>query len=92
VPCIDPAPLWASISIGWNSELTRVAGHRPFHYELPRHSFWQDKWLDFDGVVGYIDLAREAGGLMPWARAAEALHFGQKSAFGLGKVRMLVLE
>src|ERR1035441_7218318 len=54
----------------------RMVGHRLYHYELPRHSFRQDKWLDFDGVVGYIDLAGELGAVMPWARAAEGLHFG----------------
>jgi hypothetical protein len=69
-----------------------MVGHRLFHYELPRHSFRQEKWLDFDGVVGYIDLAGELAAAMPWARAAEILHFGQKSAFGLGKVRVLVME
>lgn len=72
-----------------NSELV---GHRLFHYKLPRHSYRQDKWLEFDGVVGYLDLAGGFGSAMPWARAAEVLHFGQKSAFGLGKVRVLVLE
>ena len=69
-----------------------LVGHRLFHYELPRHSYRQDKWLDFDGVIGYIDLAGQVGAALPWARAAEILHFGQKAAFGLGKVRVLVLE
>lgn len=71
---------------------TEMVSHRLYHYELPRHSFRQDKWLDFDGVAGYFDLAGELGAAMPWARAAEVLHFGQKAAFGLGKVRVLVLE
>ena len=69
-----------------------LVGHRLFHYQLPRHSFRQEKWLDFDGVVGYLDLAGDVSAVMPWARAAETLHFGQKAAFGLGKVRVLVLE
>jgi hypothetical protein len=69
-----------------------MVGYRLYHYDLPRHSFRQDKWLDFDGVVGYIDLAGELGAAMPWARAAEVFHFGQKAAFGLGKVRVLVLQ
>ena len=68
-----------------------LVGHRLFHYDLPRHSFRQDKWLDFDGVVGYIDLEGEIGPLLAWGRAAEVFHFGQKAAFGLGKVRLLVL-
>jgi len=69
-----------------------LTGHRLFHYELPRHTFRQDKWLDFDGALGYLDLAGDIGAAMPWARVSEVLHFGQKAAFGLGKVRVLVLE
>ncbi len=69
-----------------------LAGHRLFHYELPRHSFRQSKWLDFDGVVGYLDLEGALGPGMPWARMAEVLHFGQKAVFGLGKLRVFVLD
>ena len=69
-----------------------VTGHRLFHYELPRHSFRQDKSLDYDGVVGYIDLEGDFGAVMPWARAAEILHYGERSTSGLGKVRVLVIE
>jgi CRISPR/Cas system endoribonuclease Cas6 (RAMP superfamily) len=70
----------------------RIAGHRLFHYLLPRHSYRQDKWMDFDGMVGYLDLEGDLDAGMPFARAAEVLHFGQKATFGLGKVRVLVLE
>ena len=66
------------------------AGHRLFHYQLPRRSYRQEKWLDFDGVVGYLELEVTSG--MPFARAAETLHFGQKATFGLGRIRVLVLE
>ena len=70
----------------------RIVGHRLFRYLLPRRSYRQDKWMDFDGLMGYLDLAGELDAVMPYARAAEVLHFGQKAAFGLGKVRVLVLE
>jgi hypothetical protein len=70
----------------------RISGHRLFHYLLPRHSYRQDKWMDFDGIVGHLDLEGDLDAGMPFARAAEVLHFGQKAAFGLGKVRVLVLE
>ena len=70
----------------------RMAEHRLFHYELQRRSYRQGKWLDFDGVVGFLDLEGDLSSGMPWARAAEVLHFGQKATFGLGKVRVLVLE
>lgn len=69
-----------------------LTGHRLFHYTLPRHSYRQEKWLDFDGVVGYLDLAGDLAAGMPWARAAEVLHFGQKATFGLGKLRVFVLD
>lgn len=69
-----------------------MTAHRLFHYELPRHSFRQEKWLDFDGVVGWLDLVGDVTEAMVWGRAAEILHFGQKAAFGLGRVRVLVLE
>ena len=69
-----------------------ITGHRLFHYELPRHSFRQNKSPDYDGVIGHIDLAGDFGTVMPWARAAEILHYGERSTSGLGKVRVLVLE
>jgi hypothetical protein len=70
----------------------RIIGHRLFRYCLPRRSYRQGKWLDFDGVVGYLDLEGDFSAAMPYARSAEILHFGQKATFGLGKVSVLVLE
>jgi hypothetical protein len=69
-----------------------MRGHRLFHYELPRRSYRQEKWLDFDGVVGFLDIEGDLAGGLPFACAAEILHFGQKATFGLGKLRVLVLE
>lgn len=70
----------------------RIVGHRLFRYVLPRRSYTQDRRLNFDGVIGHIDLEGNLDAAMPFARAAEILHFGQKAAFGLGRVRVLVLE
>jgi hypothetical protein len=81
LPWIEAPPFRASLG-----------SHRLFHYELTRKSYRQDKWLDFDGVVGYFDLEGDSRAGMPWARMAEFMHFGQKAAFGLGEVRVLVLE
>jgi hypothetical protein len=69
-----------------------LISHKLFRYDLPRHSYRQEKWLDFDGVVGHMDLAGNLDAAMPWARAAEVMYFGQKAAFGQGAVRVLVLE
>jgi hypothetical protein len=70
---------------------SRISGHRLFHYVLPRRSYRQNQWLDFDGVVGHLDLEGNFEAGMPYARAAEILHFGQKATFGLGSVKVLVL-
>ncbi len=69
-----------------------LVGHRLFHYEVPRHRYRQDKWIDFDGAVGYLELEGDFSAVMPWARAAEVLHFGERSTAGLGKVRVVVLD
>jgi len=86
--CAGVRPPWVEAP----ATRAELVGHRLFHYDLLRHSFRQDKWLEFDGVVGYIELKGEFSAGIPWARAAEVLHFGQKSAFGLGKVRFLILD
>ena len=69
-----------------------LAAHRLFHYELPRHSFRQNKTIDYDGVIGYLDVKGDFSAVMPWARAAEILHYGERSTSGLGKIRVLVME
>lgn len=69
-----------------------LAAHRLFGYDLPRQSVRQGRWLHFDGIVGSIDLAGDASSAMPWIRAAEIFHFGQKAAFGMGAIRVLNLE
>lgn len=81
IPWLEPPQVYAEIS-----------GYRLFHYELPRRSYRQEKWLDFDGIVGYLDLEGNLACGLPFARAAEILHFGQKAAFGQGQVRLLVLD
>ncbi|MBM3740713.1 MAG: CRISPR system precrRNA processing endoribonuclease RAMP protein Cas6 [Acidobacteria bacterium] len=65
-----------------------MTGHRLFRYVLPRHSYRQEEWMNFDGVVGWIEWEGEVGPLVPWLRAAEVVHVGQKAAFGLGRVRL----
>lgn len=69
----------------------RVVAHRLFHYVLPRRSFRQGQWMNFDGVVGFVDLEGDLTPAMPFVRAAEVLHFGQKATFGLGKIRAFAL-
>lgn len=63
-----------------------ATGARLFQYEWSRRSYRQGRWMDFDGWVGYLEWEGEVGQLLPWLRAAEILHVGQKASFGLGKV------
>jgi len=70
----------------------QLAAHGLYHYVLQRRSFRQERWMNFDGVVGYLDLTGDLTPALPFLRAAEFLHFGQKATFGLGRVRMHVLE
>ena len=70
-----------------------MTAHRLFRYQLRRRSYRQDKWMDFDGVVGWMEWEGPGvGAMVPWLRAAEALHVGQKATFGLGRVELLLLE
>ena len=67
-----------------------MTAYRLFRYRLPRHSYRQGKWMDFDGVVGWMEWEGPGvGAMVPWLRAAEALHVGQKATFGLGRVELV---
>jgi len=63
-----------------------MTGHRLFRYELTRKSYRQQRWMEFDGVVGWMEWEGAVGRVLPWLRAAEVLHVGQKASFGLGRV------
>lgn len=65
-----------------------LTSHRLFHYLLSRHSYRQEKWMDFDGAVGWMEWEGDLTSALPWLRAAEILHIGQKATFGLGKIRI----
>jgi hypothetical protein len=66
-----------------------MTGHRLFHYRLRRRSYRQGRWMEFDGVVGWIEWEGDLTPALPWLRAAELLHIGQKATFGLGKVEIV---
>src|SRR5579871_5956 len=65
-----------------------MTGSRLFRYILPRRSYRQGKWMNFDGVVGWMEWEGEVASLLPWLRAAEVLHVGQKATFGLGRLEI----
>lgn len=66
----------------------RLTGHCLYHYALPRYSFRQERAMDFDGVIGYLDLAIDHPAAFALLKTAEILHFGQKASAGLGAVRV----
>src|ERR1700686_1228518 len=68
----------------------KLKSHRFYHYVLPRLSFRQKAFMDFDGLVGNAGYFA-TGEFVALARAVEVLHIGQKSSFGLGRIRCLRL-
>ena len=46
--------------------------------------------MDFDGVIGWLEWEGDVAPLIPWLRAAEVLHIGQKATFGLGRVELTI--
>jgi hypothetical protein len=69
-----------------------ILRHRLFRYLLPRISHRQQKHMHFDGLLGFLDLEGELSPVIPFLRAAEILHLGQKATFGLGRLRALILD
>ncbi|MBL8237410.1 MAG: CRISPR system precrRNA processing endoribonuclease RAMP protein Cas6 [Bryobacterales bacterium] len=65
-----------------------ATGWRLFRYDLTRRSYRQGRWMDFDGVVGWLEYEGAVESVLPWLRAAEVLHVGQKASFGLGRVEV----
>jgi len=54
-----------------------------------RYSNRQDELLKMGGLVGSASFEGEIGPFMPLLRAAEALHAGKGTVFGLGRVRVI---
>jgi len=48
--------------------------------------------MSFDGLVGHFDISGDLDEVHRLARVAEIIHVGQKTTFGLGKIRVDVLE
>lgn len=63
-----------------------------YRYELKRESVRQGREMSFDGLVGHFDISGDLDEVHRLARVAEIIHVGQKTTFGLGKIRVDVLE
>jgi hypothetical protein len=87
--------------------LEMVTSQKPPFHEPPRlhvdeATGYRFRWLrrrldetepmDFDGLTGCFDLSGPLAPYAPLLRAAEILHVGQKTAFGMGKVAVFGLE
>jgi hypothetical protein len=68
----------------------QLTGYRLFRHDIERRSYRQGKWMRFSGIVGSLEWEGNVAPLVPWLRAAEVLHIGQKATFGLGKVECLL--
>ncbi len=66
--------------------LPRVTEARIFRYSFTRLSNRQERFMDFDGVIGSLQYSGDFSVLKSLLIAAETLHVGQKATFGLGRV------
>jgi hypothetical protein len=78
IPFVEPE--WPGVA---------MTASRLFFYHLPRKSYRQGREMNFDGPVGWLEWEGETAQILPWLRAAEILHIGQKATFGLGRVELL---
>lgn len=60
--------------------------------ELWRYSSRQRSTQKLGGVCGTLEVAGELAPVLPLLRAAEVVHLGKETSFGLGKIGLEVLE
>ncbi len=95
---LEPAHFYApGAAIDWEfgrllgrSAEVRVVGSELRWRELERYSNRQERKTPLDGFVGSVTLAGELGPFVPLLRAAEVLHVGKGTTFGLGRVAVEV--
>jgi hypothetical protein len=83
-------------SSGWDfkgligqAETVKTVRHDLRWRDWERYSNRQDELLKMGGLVGSASFEGEIGPFMPLLRAAEALHAGKGTVFGLGRVRVI---
>ncbi|MFR1831527.1 MAG: CRISPR system precrRNA processing endoribonuclease RAMP protein Cas6 [Lachnospiraceae bacterium] len=58
---------------------------------LERYSNRLQEKMDFSGLMGEIEFAGDITPFVPWLSAAEVLHIGRNTTFGMGQVEVLFL-
>jgi CRISPR/Cas system endoribonuclease Cas6 (RAMP superfamily) len=66
-----------------------LTAHRLFRYRLTRHSYRQGRWMEFAGIVGWLEWEGAVDMILPWLYAAQFLHVGQKATFGFGRLEIV---
>lgn len=58
---------------------------------MERYSNRLQEKMDFSGLMGEIEFAGDITPFVPWLSAAEVLHIGRNTTFGMGQVEVLFL-
>ena len=61
-------------------------------FDLKRYSNRQDQSMLMGGMVGEVHYAGELGEFLPLIRFCEQVHLGKQTAFGLGKIALMLPE
>lgn len=91
------AGLAASRAKPWQSaaaELARTTPARPWRgqrYDLQRYSGTQQADIRLHGTAGWLDLPRGPGSLWPILAAAQWLHIGKGTVYGMGQLSVEAL-
>ena len=59
---------------------------------LERYSNRIDRKMDFSGLCGRIEYAGEMSQFVPWLYAAQCLHIGRNTTFGMGKIQVYFIR
>ena len=68
------------------AEAVRTTEYRLQRLDMQRYSRRLAEKMDFDGMVGRAAFEGDLSCFVPWIGAAEVLHFGRNTTFGMGRI------
>lgn len=74
------------------SEKVRCVRSRLRWYDWTRYSSRQETKMQMGGLIGTITFTGELGPFLPYLRAAELIHVGRNTSFGLGRIVIEEIE
>lgn len=58
--------------------------------DLARYSNKKEKTLDLSGMLGVMTAEGNLNEFVPWLLAAEMIHIGRNTTFGLGQISVVI--